>query len=503
MTYMKFINKLYMACLAMAFCCVAWSCSDDEEIVSGGVSFTAPSNLDIAALDSCESIVGSFELTAGCDWSLYSDKMWVKLSLERDGWYFNDLNGGKGVHTVYVKVTNDARDFDDSQATISLVTDEKTLEVATIQRKGLEHTFTLMSSDGVAIERIEIGSDATVWVAPVANFECSILSCPEWLAEPEAYNGGYTLNVAQSFMPYEKEGAVVFGNIDGSVVFEVPVVYAGMDSTVMIIDGENTPWNWKVSLDGKTFVQETSSASGENVETIIENALVFSATCFNYDYKLVSAQVDNGRLSMMDADESWIIASQDETEPSKLSVSVAAMEAAPRAGYLFAIPVAMYDNFIDSLDVNSDVNTFIDGNINYVVLEIEQKDLTSTDGFIITDANGATVSCVAEEEYYEWLCSEFSITDLTTCNLVPGESYTIVTRLNANDWQGNFALTYCDDGKSVRLKSWGNPSPELGDDGLYRLNITVPTTLDRIVILRLYTPQIVNLKAIVIRPVAQ
>ena len=502
MTYMKFIDKLYMACLAMAFCCLAWSCSDDEEIVPGGVSFTVPSDLDIAALDSCESIVGSFELTASCDWSLYSDKMWVKLSLERDGWYFNDLNGGKGVHTVYIKVTNDARDFDDSQATVSLMTDEKTLEVVTVQRKGLEHTFALMSSDGVAIERIEIGNDATVWVAPVANFECSILSFPEWLAEPEAYEGGYTLNVAQSFMPYKKEGVVTFGNIDGSVVFDVPVTYTGMDSTVMRVEGANTPWNWKVSLDGKIFIQETSSASGENVETIVENALDFSVTCFNYDYRFVSAQVDNGKLSMMDEQESWIVASKGDNDPSQVSVAVAAMESSSRSGYLFAVPAAMYSNFVDSLAASSGVDEFIDGNINYVVVEIEQKDLTSNDGFIITDANGAAVSCAVEEEYYEWLCSEFSITDLTTCNLVPGESYTIETRLNSSDWQGNFAITDLE-GTHQRPKLWGNPTAELGEDGLYRLNITVPASLNKTIILRLYTPQIVNIKALVIRPVTK
>ena len=81
-------------------------------------------------------------------------------------------------------------------------------------------------------------------------------------------------------------------------------------------------------------------------------------------------------------------------------------------------------------------------------------------------------------------------------------SYTIVTRLNANDWQGNFAITDLE-GAHQRLKSWGNPTAELGDDGLYRLNITVPASLNKTIILRLYTPQIVNIKALVIRPVAQ
>ena len=315
-------------------------------------------------------------------------------------------------------------------------------------------------------------------------------------------DGGFTLNVANSYVPYEKDGVVTFGNIDRSKVYEVPVAYVGMEPTLMEIEGDNTPWGWKVSLDGKTFVQETTSASGETVETIVEDALAFSVTCLSYDYKFVYTQVDNGKLALMNADESWILATQNENDPSQVSVSVSASTASSRSGYLFAVPAAMYSNFADSLAVSSDVDTFIDSNLSYVVLEVEQKSLEATDGFIITGANGTAVSSVVEEEYYEWLCSEFSITDLTACELVPGESYTIETRLNASDWQGNFAITDLE-GTHQRPKLWGNPTAELGEDGLYRLNITVPASLNKTIILRLYTPQIVNIKALVIRPVTK
>ena len=500
---MKYISKLYIACLAMVLCCWVSACSDEEELVPVEVSFTAPAAFDMAALDSCESIVNSFELTSDGAWHLSSDKMWVKLSLQGDGEFYNDIQGGEGVHTVYIKVTNEARGFGKSQATVKVIAGKKSQDVIKIGRAGVEHEFSLLSSEGEVINKIEIGTDATVWVAPVANFDCSILSCPAWISEPVVLDSGFTLNVANSFVPYEKEGVVTFGNADGSVVYEIPVVYVGMEPTLMEIEGDNTPWGWKVSLDGKTFVQETTTASGENVETIIENALEFSVTCLNYNYELVSVQVNsNGKLELMDAEESWILASQKGDDPSLVSVSVASMESSSRSGYLFAVPEAMYSNFADSLDVSSDVDTFIDSNLSYVVLEVEQKSLEATDGFIITDANGTAVSSVVEEEYYEWLCSEFSITDLTACELVPGESYTIVTRLNASDWQGNFAITDLE-GAHQRLKSWGNPSPELGEDGLYRMNITVPASLNKTIILRLYTPQIVNIKALVIRPVTK
>ena len=499
---MKYISKLYIACLAMTLGCLVSACSD-EDVTPVEATFTAPGDFDMASLDSCESIVSSFEITSNGAWNLCSDKMWVKLSLQADGEFFNDVQGGEGTHTVYIKVTNDARGFDAAKATVTLIAGGVSKDVVTIERKGKEHEFALLSSEGEEIKKIEIGTDATVWIAPVANFECSILDCPVWLGEPQVLDGGFTLNVANSYVPYEKEGVVTFGNVDRSKVYEVPVAYVGMDPTLMEIEGDNTPWGWKVSLDGKTFVQETTSASGETVETIVEDALAFSVTCLNYKYELVSAQVNsNGKLELMDAEESWILATQNENDPSQVSVSVSASTASSRSGYLFAVPAAMYSNFEDSLDVSSDVDAFIDSNLSYVVLEVEQKSLDATDGFIITDANGTAVSSVVEEEYYEWLCSEFSITDLTACELVPGESYTIVTRLNASDWQGNFAITDLE-GAHQRLKSWGNPTAELGDDGLYRLNITVPASLNKTIILRLYTPQIVNIKALVIRPVTK
>ena len=491
-----------MACLAMVLCCWVSACSEEEELVPVNVSFTAPAALDIAALDSCESVLSSFELVSDGAWHLSSDKMWLKLSLQSDGEFYNDIQGGEGTHTVYIKVTNDARGFGNSQATVNVVAGNKSQKVFTIEREGVDHAFSLLSSEGEEIKNIEIGTDATAWVAPVANFDCSILDCPVWLAAPVALDGGFTLNVATAYVPFEKEGTVIFGNVDRSVVYEVPVAYVGMEPTLMSIEGDYTPWGWKVSLDGKTFIQETLAASGENVETIVEDALEFSVTCLNYNYELVAAEENNGKLSLMAADKSWILASQSENDPSLLSVSVSASTASSRSGYLFAVPAAMYGNFADSLAASSDIDTFIDSNLSYVVLEVEQKSLEATDGFIITDVNGTAVSSVVEEEYYEWLCSEFSITDLTACELVPGESYTIVTRLNASDWQGNFAITDLE-GAHQRLKSWGNPSPEVSEDGLYRMNIIVPASLNKTIILRLYTPQIVNIKALVIRPVTK
>ena len=368
-----------------------------------------------------------------------------------------------------------------------------------------EHAFALLSSEGEVIDTIKIGTGASVLVIPDANFEYSLLSYPNWLDEPQAFSGGISMDVSSPYIPYEQEGTVRFGNLNDSVFFEYPIVYTGMDPNVFSIDGEYTPWYWKVSLDGKTFVQESFSASGENVETIVEDSLPFSVTCFHYDYKLLSAQVNDGKLALMDESESWILTSQDENDPSQLSVSVATLESATRSGYLFAVPAAMYSNFVDSLAASSDVDAFIDSYVNYVVIELEQKEFRDTDGFIITDANGADVSCIVEEEYFDLFASEFAIEDVMACNLVPGESYTINSKLTAEDWDGNIAIVERDgvNYKSQFLSKWGRPKSVIGEDGTYSFTINVPATLDKMVIMRLYNTGNIYVKALVIRPVAE
>ncbi len=499
---MSRINKLLVSCLVVVLGFFAAACSSDEK-TKVEVSFTAPSSLDMAALDSCESITASFEVTSTGDWHLYSDKMWVQLSQQPSGEFFNDINGSEGKHTIYIKVTADAREFENSVATVTLLAGDDRYVVTTIERLGKEHSFALVGADGNRVECVDLGSSATAWVAPSASFDCAILSYPLWLEEPVALNGGYTLNVATDYIPYQKEGVLLFGNIDGTLAYEIPVAYTGMDPDRIIIDGENSPWGWKVSLDGKTFLQESTTTTDENTEIIVENSLLFSATCFNYDYKLFALLVTADGAELVDAAESWIVATKSESVEGQISVSALPFEPTAtersRKAFLFAVPAAVSPGFISSFEASSDVDTFIDENQPFVVVEMEQRDIEGSDGFVITDAAGNASPTAEEIEHYEWLCSEFSITDVTTCNLVPGESYTIDTRLSASEWSKNFALTDLE-GNQQRLKLW-NIEAVLGSDGLYRITLTVPKSLNKTILLRLYTPQIVNIKALVIRPV--
>ena len=294
---MKYIGKWYVACMAMVFGCLAVACIEEEN-VPVEVSFTAPADLDLADLESLGSVVDSFKVTSDGVWQVYSNRTWVRFSFDRDGYYFNDVQGVEGTYTVYMKITADELDFNESEAVVTLLAGKKKQTVATIRRNAKAYSFALLSSEGEELDEIEIGTDATVWVAPQANFECSILSWPDWIGEPEALSGGYTLNVLKESVPFVKNGMVTFGNIDCTYVDTVLVSYSGMDPEAIEIEGEYTPWGWKVELDGKTFLQETTSASGENVRNVVENALLYSVTCLDYDYRLLATQVKGGKLSL-------------------------------------------------------------------------------------------------------------------------------------------------------------------------------------------------------------
>ena len=151
---MNRISKWFIVCLAPVLCCLALACTEEEETKPVEVSCTTPAMPDMAVLDSCGSVVTSFELSSTGLWHLYSDKMWVKFSLQPDGEFLNDIKGVEGEYTVYIKVTDEARTFSESYAKVSLIAGDKTQEVATFVRPGNDYSFALLSSDGDEVQAI-------------------------------------------------------------------------------------------------------------------------------------------------------------------------------------------------------------------------------------------------------------------------------------------------------------------------------------------------------------
>lgn len=504
MNVMKNINKLFLIGLFIAAGCISAACSDNDENSSAEVTFTQPEGIDTALLDEVDEIVGSFEVEATGNWHIYSNRMWTTVSLSSDGGFYNDIQGVAGKYTVYVKVTNEARGFNESSAEITILAGEKTKTVATVVRSGKNYKFEALDSEGNVLKDLAVGYEARAWVDLAANFDCSIIGYPQWMNEPQVVDGGFELTVAEAFVPMPQNGNLLFGNVDGSIRYELPVSYSGMDPQKLVIEGDYAPWGWNVTLDGKTFSHETNSPSGETVATTVEDKIDFTVKCLNFDCKFIVAEVRSGVLIYESKGEplTWIGVAQDENDKSAVSVSVepftATGSAKSRSGYVFAVPAGAYDNFMDSLKVGGDAIEFIDNNQDFVLIELTQANLEDSSGFSIKDADDNDVACNVEEEYYEWLCSEFSITDVTTCTLANGMSYTINTKLTSDDWAKNYGFTDLE-GNNIRPKNWNLKVVE-GEDGYYRVTITVPETFAEPVILRLYSSQIINIKALVIRP---
>ena len=498
---MKKLSKIFFISLSVVACSLFAACSDDGEKAPVEVVFTELYGVDTSLLNECDEVVGSFELRANGNWHLNSSKMWVELSLTPEGEFYNDIQGVEGKYTVYVKVTNATRGFSESQAVVSLIAGDKKETVATVVRPAKEYELDILNSESVAIEAIEMGDEAVASVVISANFDCAVLSWPLWMNEPLFTEVGYELSVSDYYTPMQLSGEVVFGDINAEVTCTLPVSYAGMNPEEIIVGGEHSPWGWYVTLDGKTFSNSSDTPSGESVTTTVENNLDFTVKCFNYDCKFIVVEEVNNLFTVKD----WIKVEQGESDRSIASVSVdpftTTTSVKSRMGYVFAVPAAAYESFVEKLNGCTDAEAFVDENLSYVLMQLTQIDLEGTLGFGITDSKGNKVDCYKEVEYYEWVCSELGIEDVTAANLVCGESYTINTRLTASEWSGNLGLEYLD-GTSVRLKNW-SVEKILGEDGYYRIKLTVPSNLNEPVRLRLYTPQIINIKALVIRPVTQ
>ena len=510
------MNRIFIYVFALFVCMGFISCSETDNVdVKNHFSFSEIKELDLSLLENDECAIGYFTLDATGKCVISSDKMWVTFSTAKDGEYFHDIQCNENIESVYVKVGNEAREFVDAIAVVTLFADGEEFVVGTITRSSKSYSFGLKGEDDAALETVRIDDKATAWVTFDANFECGIVDYPEWLVEPVWENDGYRFNVADGAVPMAQNGKIVFANSSMTQKYEFQVSYDGMNPETMRIDGDS-PWGWIVSLDGKEFKKDASASVDGEENTIIMDALNMTVMCRDYSYKTIFAEDVSGALLLKEDGEAWIRAERDESAPQNVQVSVDKCVAkSTRSGYLFAVPDALYDKFKEDLEkannnVDDDAESDETGTVwdkfwnKYeacVLAQVTQKD----QGFRVTLKDGTDVPCETDEnaDYYIKLNGEFIITDIMACDVVHGESYVINTKLTAEDWSENYILhdiNYVE----IREKLWKLKLTE-GDDGYYMISITVPTLedwdeeWDKNVVLRIYTPELVPIKALVLR----
>lgn len=503
---MESMNKLFIYVFAVLACAGIFSCNENEDMKKI-FSFSGIKELDLSLLESQESATGYFTLDASGKCMVSSDRMWVTFSVERDGEYSHDIVCDGNIDTVYVKVSNDARDFADATAVVVIVADGEKYPVGSITRQAKSYEFSLMTEDNSVAEMIGINDKATAWFSFSANFECGIIDYPEWLMEPVLENGGYRFTVVEDYVPMAQEGVVVVGNSSLTRKYELPVSYEGMNPETIRIEGD-TPWGWVVSLDGQEFKKDESSMTDDSENIVIVGNLNMNIICRDYSYETVFVENIAGTLQLKEGDEAWIKAVRDGNDPKAVKVTVDEYEIkSSRSGYLFAVPVALYGRFMEKLSSTTSAETFIDEYEKYVLVEVVQKD----SGFkvaLVENGVETDIPCESDEDadYYIKLNGEYTITDIMACDVELGKSYVINTRLTVDDcgWSDDNAYYALHDinGVEIRERLW-KLKVVAGDDGYFRINVTVPGSwddeLDRNVVLRLYTPDVVNIKALVLR----
>lgn len=515
-------NKILIAVFAILIspCFVACNDASDEPLAEI-VSFSGIKELDIYALESQDDVTGYFELDVTGKWSVSSDRMWVTFSTSADGEYYYDIQGSADVKKVYVKVSNSARGFAESNAVVSLIAGDTEKTVSVITRPAKSYEFSVLAENDDVLEEIVIGENATALVRFNANFECGILEYPDWLMEPVVESDGVRFNVVTDLVPMaQEEGALVVANNSLTQKYTLPISYVGMNPYIVNIEGDS-PWGWIVSLDGQEFKKDKASLSDESEDEVIYGSLNMNVVCRDYSYKFVFAENISETLYIKEDEQAWIKALRDENDPKKVTVTVAEFEKkSSRAGYLFAVPDALYDDFKSTLEAGKDTITFAEKNdsipvFNYVLADVLQKD-AGFKVFMVED--GSEIPCESDEnaDYYVKLSNEFTIDDVMACDVELGKSYIINTKLTYEDWPsiGGAYNGAWHDINAKDIKEFYpmegvlfDASVEEHEDGYYRVYITIPDVWDEYeeaglgknIILRLFTPDGVNIKALVLR----
>lgn len=498
-------NILLTGLLAFAVCGFVACSSDDDSVAEPSLKVLNAEPYDMAELDSKEQIITTIEFNSNTSWRLVSDKMWVLFSATEDGFYFNDLRGEAGTHTVYMKITNDARTFEAASAGITFVYGDKEYYYGSIYRHAQKQVTNIKGEDGEVLKSIEMGNGTSTTISIDANYNCGIKSYPSWIGEPQLYNGSYTLNVLEENVPFAMEGDMVLASNDGTVEVAYPIIYKGMSPEKMLITGANSPWDWELSLDGKTFRNSATSLEGASEDILVENSMLYSLCCFNYDYKLLFASEGKDGSITID-DNAWLLAEQGGDNQAEVTITATPFtpgkDARSRKAYIFAVPSGIYDSFVAELNGAEDAVTFVDSHLDYVVMEVTQKDLHAAEGFDIVTEAGEKVACeqITSGEIYDWVSSELGITEVYTFTGTPGVKYEVNTLYTDDEWYGGGFSIYDDKGE-VSVRSWGSPSKSKNSEGYYIIKFKVPTAgITKPTVMRLHINN-VNKKALVVLPV--
>lgn len=340
----------FLAILVMAFGMSA--CSDDDNDDAGS-AFPEKQTLNCKDGDTAE-----FTFQVNTNWQLTSSATWCRFVTDEVEDY--SLSGIAGKQTVKLKITDEALEFDapTTAQLIMMIGADKAI-VADVVRSSKNRSLKIYDMEGNEIEKIEVGYDEYLPFVVQANFRFAATNRPEWLdIEGNAIVGSINKKVTGNvkmigdpqYAKYVQNGELTFTDEQGIESYTFPLVYKGMNPNVIEVINSN-PWNWEVSLDGKTFIQTSSSgASATTATSTYRNFVPFTIQAFDDDFEpvYIEKRSEYGMTRMLisgEDDVDWMHLTGEKGN-MRLKIDEASEE---REGFVLVIPRALYNEIKDDL----------------------------------------------------------------------------------------------------------------------------------------------------------
>lgn len=513
----KFTLGWFFISLLMAFAVTA--CDDEDDNVAT-VTFPEKQTIGGAA-----SETKSLTFDAVADWTLTSSSTWCYFITEgtpaakaTEGVKEYSISGKAGKQTVTIGISDEGQDYDNTTvASITISMNGQEAVLAEVTRNAAGRTFKLYKKGAgdewvevSAEEGIEAGYDNYIQYKAEANFRFAATNRPEWMtiesgsvvgaANQAVLFGIKVIENRPDFSKYAQKGDLNFQDEEGKSVFTYTVNYKGMNAEAMNYDGPK-PWNWEVSLDGKSFIQTNQGISGSSESSSYNKFVEFTITALNdqfypiYVEEYTDFQGNPGYKVMLADDKSaWMKLEVKDAKSGKARVTVTPLDTEEsgmdeRTGYVFVFPKALYDKIAADPE-NKDYGLFVSTDsgegmpalkeLRYeytesnLLMNFVQKKQKSSGGDeeekaieIISqyyENYGKTVECTEitgdEADFYksEWQAAKVFTIKASECNFVrinvPFEVSSFIAELDKED----VTEQYCSatkDGTTTAIDLWG------------------------------------------------
>lgn len=387
-------KMLYKGCLfvgAVAACGLA-ACSDDYE---GTIPMTFP-QMQTIVCNADETKDFSFDASA--EWSLSSSEIWCKLV--QDGQESFVISGTGGTQHITIHVTDENSTAEEaSTAKLELTMGNRTVAIAEVIRSAKGSELKIYDMDGNELEYLTVGYNDYEPFKVKANYHFAVTGTPDWVQVEGGSMVGTSNQETEGALQIVQDGTVekypvtvedgakiVFSAEDGRAYAEFPLVYAGMPATEIVVTAPSTNrYNWVVSNDGRTFMQESAQGSTSGSETYT-NRIPFTIKALNDDFEFVYMEewedyMGNKNISLVDPSMQWM---HCEGENGNITLWVdkneplyTGMEVEDRTGYVLAFSRAEYETIKDNLEGNiveaGDIK--YEYQQNQLLIQITQKEL--------------------------------------------------------------------------------------------------------------------------------